>query len=235
MIVTSDRVYFGSFGSETLETAIVNAALDCIDKKQDGSFEYDARVVSPDVAEVACGDHVHIKLQYFACHDLSRILKSIQIREEKRLIIFGANSISRSLAYLVKCIGYQTIVIDDRTDFCKSERFPDSYCRAVESYSKLPGIECSQADAIVIATEGHRGDRDCLEWALNSKAQYIGMFGSNRKFERLKSDWIESGAIEQIQFDRVHLPAGLDIGAEGPEEIAISIVAEIIKHRSVIN
>jgi xanthine dehydrogenase accessory factor len=83
---------------------------------------------------------------------------------------------------------------------------------------------------LVLVTRGHKGDLDCLRWALSTPARYIGMIGSKRKFIEI-SKVLEGEGVPPEELERVHTPIGLDIGALTPEEIAVSIVAEMIAVR----
>ncbi len=232
MIVMTGGITCGTIGGGSFEKVVTIAALNCFESQRDSFLDYDASQADPDLSELICGDHLHVKLQYFSCSDLSKILSCIQTREEVRLNIFGAGQISQALAQQAKFLGFATTVIDERAEYCNTRRFPHSYCRVIESFSKLPILCCNDDDLVVIATQGHAGDRECLKWALQSPAQYIGLIGSNRKCESLLNDLVENDGIDPDELDRVHFPIGLDIGAESQEEIAVAIIAEIIKHRS---
>lgn len=148
--------------------------------------------------------------------------------------IFGGGHISLHLASLTKMVGFNTIVVDDREEFCNRERFPE-----VEGLVLLPSFEQIKQNLVIdpdsyliIVTRGHLHDKTVLSYALKSKARYIGMIGSIKKRDAVyKQVMIEEGYSPDV-FRKIHAPIGLEIGAESPEEIAISIVAELIKVRS---
>jgi xanthine dehydrogenase accessory factor len=147
--------------------------------------------------------------------------------------IFGAGHISRELAPLASLVGFQTIVIDDRVEFANRERFetadeiivPDSFERAFE------GLEITGESFLVLVTRGHSHDKTVLGEALKTGAGYIGMIGSRGKRDAVY-DALRKEGFSPREFERVHSPVGLDIGAETPEEIAVSIVAELIRVRA---
>ncbi|SJZ33518.1 XdhC/CoxI family protein [Selenihalanaerobacter shriftii] len=148
-----------------------------------------------------------------------------------RLILFGGGHVGQSLYEFAKKLDFKLIVVDDRPSFANQKLFPEVkrvICTAFENVSAE--IEINEADYIVIATRGHQHDYTCLKQVIKSKAKYIGMLGSKRRvysiFNRLKEEDYSGNEIDQI-----NAPIGLDIGSETPEEIGISILAEIIKIR----
>ena len=152
-----------------------------------------------------------------------------------RVFIFGAGHVSRAIARITTMVDFHTIVIDDRQEFANRDRFPDAAeIRADQPVSKLFDVrEFTPADSIVIVTRGHLQDQLVLEKSLQTNSGYIGMIGSKRKCRLIFDNLLEKGySKEQIQ--RVHSPIGLDIHAETPEEIAVSIVAELIQQRFLL-
>ena len=147
------------------------------------------------------------------------------------LYLFGAGHTSQSTATIGKILGLRVIVIDPRSDYNNSERFPDADSLIVEEYENaFPKLSMEEDSYIVIYTTGHVVDEQCLHFAVGTKAKYIGMIGSRKKVKEVKERLLQKG-ISQQQLDRVHAPIGIEIGAETPQEIAISILAEIIKFK----
>jgi xanthine dehydrogenase accessory factor len=156
------------------------------------------------------------------------------IRKPKTAFFLGAGHVARPTAHLAALVGFRVVVLDDRDAFASPERFPDAQVVRVLADFEHPfdGVKVDKESFIVIVTRGHLHDKVVLAQALRTEAGYIGMIGSRRKrdqiFKRLRA---EGFGEEDLQ--RVHSPIGLDIGAETPEEIAVSIVAEMIdKKRS---
>ena len=150
--------------------------------------------------------------------------------------IFGAGHVSRSLAEYTKAVGFWTVVLDDRAEYATAQRFPGADERIViESFSDALGKITVDADSfIVIVTRGHLHDQTVLAQALKTCAGYIGMIGSRRKCALIFQALLKGGFSEE-DIRRVHAPIGLPIEAETPEEIGISIVAEMIQARAALN
>ncbi len=146
--------------------------------------------------------------------------------------VFGAGHCGKSLVPLLSLVGFRTVIVDDRADFANSERFPDADQVAVpDSFEDaLEGLSIDKLSYLVIMTRGHVFDRAVLAQALRTEAGYVGMIGSKKKIAQTFETLREKGFTDE-DLARVHAPIGLDIGAETPEEIAVSIAAEIIQIR----
>ncbi len=147
------------------------------------------------------------------------------------LYIVGAGHVSLATARLAGSVDFTVKVMDDRADFANHNRFPD-----VDEIIVLPNFtnclpELGANDYVVIVTRGHAHDQEVAEQALASGAGYIGMIGSRKKWAVTIQKLIASG-FTQTEIDRIHCPIGLAIGADTPEEIAISIIAELVAHRA---
>jgi xanthine dehydrogenase accessory factor len=150
--------------------------------------------------------------------------------------IFGAGHVSQQLAPLAKKVGFRTVVLDDREDFASRERFPDADKVIVLTSFEvaLEGLEIDSDSYLVLVTRGHAHDQTVLRQALATQAGYIGMIGSRRKRDAIYAALGMEG-FSPRDFDRVCSPIGLAIGAETPEEIAVSIVAELIQIKAAKN
>lgn len=147
------------------------------------------------------------------------------------LYLCGAGHISQSTAVFGKMLGFNVVVIDPRPEFNNAERFPDADSRVIDDYAlSIPKLNIAEEGYIIICTPGHILDEQCLYFAVSTKAKYIGMIGSKKKVKETRERLIQKG-IQPELLDRVHAPIGLEIGAETPPEIAVSIMAEIIKVR----
>lgn len=153
------------------------------------------------------------------------------IRSEPTVYVFGAGHISQQLVPLVKKVHFKVVVIDDREIFANRNSFPDADEVIVSEFERsFDQITIDASSYIIIVTRGHIYDKFILEKAVKTNARYIGMIGSRRKIQILYQDLIERGIQKDI-LDRVHAPIGIDINSETPEEIAVSIVAQLIKIR----
>lgn len=146
-----------------------------------------------------------------------------------QLLILGAGHIAVPLAAMAKMVGYEVTVVDDRPSFANTSRFNtadrvicDDFAKVLESYN------INQQTFVVIITRGHRYDKVCLRKVINQPAAYIGMIGSRKRVRSLLADLVEEGVSKEA-LQRLHSPIGLKIGAETPEEIAVCILAELIK------
>ena len=147
------------------------------------------------------------------------------------MLIVGGGHIAQHLAKVGKMVGFRLVVLDDRPAFANRERFPEAdQVIAANFVPALQTLPIHPNTYVVIVTRGHQHDEDALRQVIGSDAAYIGMIGSTRKvctiLARLKAEGVLPQAIE-----RVHAPIGLNIGAQTPEEIAVSIVAEVINVR----
>ncbi len=150
---------------------------------------------------------------------------------EPTVYIFGGGHVSEQVAPLAKNVNFKVVVIDDREMFANRERFPEVDEVIVSEFEKcFNRFNIDDSSYIIIVTRGHLYDGIVLEQAAESKARYIGMIGSKKKIRTLYQSLTEKGIAKET-LGRVHAPIGIDINSETPEEIAVSIVAELIKVR----
>ena len=153
------------------------------------------------------------------------------IPEQPMVIIFGAGHISYYISRYAKSLNFRVTVCDDRAEFANIERFPQADNIVVEDFeSVFDKIDVNENSYIVIVTKGHKSDEIVLEKAVKTDVKYIGMIGSKRKILTIFKHLTERGISEQT-LKKVHSPIGISIGAVTPEEIALSIVAELVKIR----
>lgn len=151
----------------------------------------------------------------------------------KILLICGGGHVSKPVSMLGKLLGYRVLVMDDRPEFASEERFPDAdevVCGDFLSMLSRYDWDGYPDTSVVIVTRGHAADTDCLRAVVRRDLPYIGMIGSRKKnaavFEVLRRE-----GVPDAQLARVHAPIGLPIGGQTPEEIAVSIAAELIAER----
>jgi len=153
------------------------------------------------------------------------------LRPEPRLIIAGAGYVAQALARLAAALDFRIVVVDDRRDLADPHVFAD---KVQLTFGDIPQtireLEPDEASWIVIVTRGHHLDKDALRAALETNATYIGMIGSPSKVKHIFSDLLKEG-ISRERLAQVHAPIGLDLGAETPDEIALSIAAEMVMMR----
>jgi xanthine dehydrogenase accessory factor len=148
-----------------------------------------------------------------------------------RLLVFGAGHVGSAIARAAATAGFRVLVVDDRPEFADAARFPAHITvRAVPAHDGLASFSITAADAVVIATRGHRHDALILERVATSPASYVGLLGSRRK-KAVITKALAAAGIPAEALERVRVPVGLAIGAVTPEEIAVSVVAELIAWR----
>jgi xanthine dehydrogenase accessory factor len=148
------------------------------------------------------------------------------------LYVFGGGHVSQQIVPLAARVGFEVVVIDDREDVSDARLFPEAGRVLLHRFEDV--MEDLPIDAfsyLVIVTRGHSHDKEVLSQALKTDARYVGMIGSRRKRDIIYQKLLEEG-LSQDDLARVHSPIGLTIGAETPEEIAVSVVAELIQVRA---
>jgi len=154
-----------------------------------------------------------------------------RITQPPRVIVFGAGHVGRAVALAAHAAGFRVLAVDDRPEFADTGRFPaDVTVMAAAAFDALASMALEPADAIVIATRGHRHDAMILERVAASAAGYVGLLGSRRK-QAVITHALERAGVPIAALQRVRVPVGLPIGAVTPEEIAVSVVAELIAWR----
>lgn len=154
------------------------------------------------------------------------------VLSDPKLYIFGGGHVSLELVPLADRVGFKVVVIDDREEYADPDHFPEAdqvYQFPFEGV--INRFAVSESSYLVIVTHGHKHDKTVLEQALKTSAKYIGMIGSRRKIKIIYDKLLEEGYSAK-DLERVYSPIGLDIGAETPQEIAVSIVAELIRIRA---
>lgn len=160
-----------------------------------------------------------------------------RIEAEPRLVIAGAGHVGASLARLGALVGYHVTLIDDRAEFVDRKQFAGATEQGIELVAAgdwqravREPIGNGHGVSVAIVTRGHKQDEECLRAAIESKPDYVGMIGSKRRTNIVLEKLREEGADEN-ELKKVRAPIGLDIGAVSPEEVALSILAEIIAER----
>jgi xanthine dehydrogenase accessory factor len=157
-----------------------------------------------------------------------------RLQPPPRLVVCGAGHVGASLAKLAAFTGYHTTLIDDRADFVKRERFPETEIDLIVAEDWTSAAQAAIGNgrgvSVAVVTRGHNEDEQCMQAVVRASPDYVGLIGSKRRtsivIERLR----ESGVAEE-QLQKIHAPIGLDIGAVSPEEVALAILAEIVAER----
>jgi xanthine dehydrogenase accessory factor len=214
MLIKEDDTFIGSVGGGGVEHQIRQKAIRVMKSGEPQIVHFDLSGKEC-MAQMICGGQMDVFLE--------------PILPPETLYLCGAGHISQSTAAMGKMLGFRVVVIDPRPEFNNVDRFPNADSLVVEDYAiAIPKLDIDENGYIIIYTPGHILDEQCLYFAAVTKAKYIGMIGSRKKVKEVKEHLLQKG-VSQEQLDRVHTPIGLEIGAETPQEITISILAEIIK------
>lgn len=157
---------------------------------------------------------------------------SVPVVRPGRVLIFGGGHVGAALTPLLAALGFRVTVCDDRPEFASPQRFPQAAKTLWGPFPDLAaGLKITSDDYVVVMTRGHQADYEVLEATLRSGARYIGCIGSKRKLALCRDRLLAAGFTAE-EYARLHAPIGLPIGAETPEEIAVSVAAELIAVRS---
>jgi xanthine dehydrogenase accessory factor len=151
-----------------------------------------------------------------------------RVVKKSRAVIFGGGHISQPLVQILALLDFEVTVVDDRPEFANQTRFPNAYNVICESFQKaLREIVIDEESVVILVTRGHRYDLECLRVTMYCNARYLGMIGSRKRVKEMISLIQKEGGPADLS-QRIRAPIGLDINAETPAEIAVSIAAEVI-------
>lgn len=214
MLVREDGSIAGTIGGGCVEAEVRQAAREVMASEMTRTLHFDLNEDPRYDTGLVCGGTLEVFIE--------------PVLPTPLLYIFGAGHVALELYRAAHNAGFNVIVTDDREMYASAERFPEAQrVIALDFDTALAGLSPSESSYIVIATRGHRDDMRVLRWAVQTPARYIGMIGSKRKAITVYRELLKEGLAPEL-FDRVHSPVGLDIGAVTPEEIAVSIMAELI-------
>ena len=216
MLVRDDGSIVGTIGGGCVEADVWQAAREVMESEKPRTLTFDLNQDPKYDTGLVCGGTLEIFVE--------------PILPPADLYIFGAGHVAASLYQVARIAGFDVTVIDDREAYANRERFPEAKVIAEDFDKAATQLAPSESSYIVIVTRGHRDDMRMLRWAVQTPARYVGMIGSKRKTITIFKELQQEGLPEHL-FDRVCAPIGLDIGALTPEEIAVSITAELIAKR----
>jgi len=211
MIVYDDGSIAGTIGGGNLEKEVITNALKQIECNEAKLFKHDLLHQH----SMCCGGNVHIYIE--------------PIEKMKRLYIFGAGHTGEALAKISASLDFDIYVIDDRKEYINNIKMQGLNKMSLSYKDALPSLPFDHNTYVVIMTYEHSYDRDILAFCLKQPFAYLGMIGSKRKIELTKKMFIEGKLATLEELEKVDMPMGLPIHAEGPQEIAISILAKLIE------
>ena len=217
MLVRDDGSIVGTIGGGCVEAEVWQAAREVMESERPRTLTFDLNQDPKYDTGLVCGGTLEIFVE--------------PILPPADLYIFGAGHVASSLYKVARIAGFDVTVVDDREAYANRERFPEAQQVIAEDFDRAAAqLGPSESSYIVIVTRGHRDDMRMLRWAVQTPARYVGMIGSKRKTIAIFKE-LQAEGLPAHLFDRVHAPVGLDIGAITPEEIAVSITAELIAKR----
>lgn len=217
MLVRSDGSVLGSVGGGCLEAEVWQAAMKVIEEESPRVLNFDLTGRKDTPEGLICGGTMEVFIEPIAA--------------QPTVYLFGAGHIGFALSRLAKMTGFRVVVIDERPAYASAERFPEAdEFHVGDPATAVPRLKIGKASYLVIACRGHLEDQRVLAEAIKTPAVYIGMIGSRNKVKTVISN-LEAEGIPQKALGGVHAPMGLPIATETPEEIAVSIMAELIDVR----
>lgn len=235
MFVDVNAESFGTVGGGNVEYQATLYAKELLLKKESGEKKYELNQTATESIGMVCGGDTLMKFTYLTNDEKSKeILKDLKEknRNKNTVFIFGGGHVSMELAKTLKYVGFEYVVWDDRENFANAERFPDAKEVIYAPFENiLNRVKITSDDMIVVMTRGHAYDYMAEKQVLKSDAAYIGVIGSSSKNKVIREKLLMDGYTEN-DINRVCAPIGIPIAADTPEEIAISIAAEIIMFRS---
>jgi xanthine dehydrogenase accessory factor len=217
MLVHADGRIVGTIGGGCVEAEMVRRARQVIEARRTELAEYD---LTPDQAGedgLVCGGRMRVFIE--------------PIEGTPVLCLFGAGHVAQPLARMAKAAGFRVEVADDRVKFANRELFPEADLILVEGFAEAAErMTLGRGSYAVVVTRGHRGDADALQAVLGRGLRFVGLLGSKPKAVHVLAE-LEARGLPAERLAEVHVPLGIEIGAVTPEEIAVSILAELIACR----
>lgn len=217
MLVFPDASIFGSIGGGELEKSVIKDALQVIRHRRALLQRHDLLHEH----NMCCGGSVDVFIE--------------PLMEKERLYVFGAGHTGQALAAHARLVGFDVFVIDDRKEYVDRIVMEGVHKLNLHHAEALPLLPFDDRTYVAIMTYSHPYDREILAYCLRKPSAYLGMIGSERKVEMTRKLFAEGLSATPEELDRVDMPMGEEIGAETPEEIAISILARLIRVRRSVD
>jgi xanthine dehydrogenase accessory factor len=218
MLVFADGRTVGTIGGGCYEHDALGKAREALRTRKPITAKYDLNDDFAEETGLVCGGQMSVFIE--------------PLEAPPALYVFGAGHVGYYLGRVASEAGFELHVIDDRAAFANRERFPFAASVVVDDIPTwLGGATLPPSAYAVVVTRGHRHDLDALEALATRELRYLGLIGSRAKVARIYDQLLSEGRATLEQLSRVHAPIGLDIGAVTPQEIAVSIAAELVAIR----
>jgi xanthine dehydrogenase accessory factor len=220
MLILPDGGTVGTVGGGCVEAEVIRSARDVLDTAKPRRLTFHLHGEEAERTGIACGGIIEIMVESL---------------EESRVVLIGAGHVAQAVGRLASRVDFRVTVVDDRPDFANRERFPDADEIIVSELSELArNVKVTRNCAVICMTRGHAEDMTALRFALTTPARYVGVLGSKGKRLQFREALAAEGHGKD-EIEAVHMPVGLEIGAETVEEIAVAIVAELVMERRRAN
>ena len=217
MLIHQDGSFVGTIGGGCVEAEVWRNASTVMKTGKARLVEYELTQEDTENEGLVCGGSVEIFIE--------------PVLPEPSLVLMGAGHLGKAISESAIRVGFQVTVLDDRDAFANHDRFPQAKQIIVDSFQEsLSQVSITVNSFILIVTRGHSHDHAALEQAIQTDARYVGLVGSRRKIHLIVQNLLEKGYRPE-KFKNLYAPIGLPIGSETPEEIAISVLAELIAVR----
>lgn len=217
MVVYPDGRIVGTIGGGCVEAEMTWRARQVIEARRPQLASYELTADQPGEDGLICGGRMEVFIE--------------PIEGTPTLCLFGAGHVAQPLARMAKSVGFRVEVADDRVKFANRERFPDADLMVVDDFPAAAGkMTLGRETYAVVVTRGHKGDAEALEAVLGKGLRFVGLLASRPKLVHLAATLEERG-VPPSEIAAIHSPLGLEIGAATPEEIAVSVLAEMIAVR----
>lgn len=217
MLVYENGTIKGSIGGGDLELSVIQDALKVIKQNKASVFKHDLLYQHA----MCCGGTVEIFIE--------------PLMNKRKLYIFGAGHTGHALAEFASTLNFDIFVIDDRKEYIDSVNVAGINKLHLDFPAALKALPFDESVFIVILTYSHQTDRDILAYCIKKPFAYLGMIGSQRKIKMTEKLFLDGDIGTEEDLKKINMPIGIDINAETPEEIAISILAEIIKVKNPVH
>lgn len=239
MIVDADGIAYGTIGGGEAEYEAMCAAKQLIAEKKNDILHFQLNNKDTHKEQKhfgVCGGNVSLKCTYLQGSTGVTRLNEIIDTEQKlrpRAVIFGAGHVALQLSKVLNFIGFEYVIYDDRPEFANSDRFPDAQKVIAAPFENIASqLEILPSDYVIVMTRGHECDYIVERQIMQAPPQYVGEIGSHTKLTHIHDALCQDDGVSQEAISHMFAPVGIPIGAETPEEIAISIAAELIAKRA---
>lgn len=232
MVMAADGRKAGTVGGGKIEAETEKKCMEIHQTKEPVStYHFKLNTTDKDSLDMGCGGTADVLIEYVPCKKGETFLE--QFKSDTTAYIFGAGHVGLALEPVLRHVGFDTIVVDDRDEYANRERFPlAKEVRVVPNFKQtFEQLQTDEDSYFVIVTRGHMGDLDVLRQAIDQPHRYLGMIGSKNK-TALLYDILRTEGVGEETLQKIYAPIGERIFAETPEEIAVSIAGEMIRVRA---